>query len=981
MTKPYPKRPRTDPVQASISMSATHESEAKASLAKIWNSLHKSVTENFGEQLSPALDRCLTKARAPPSNLADLIRIHAQENVDHNPLELFACAFFNGYSTLDTHHDMETRSNEGLIVEAFHSPFVGNLHMVFLRAIATFYESFFVQGVGAYGRTVHVVQSSGTGKSKLLKEVCDLLPGLSVCLRPQLMAGSNKIVSHNAVRGYPYGDDLITDFLTTLPDMVPDSAVGHQAVASAFIAMLLEQSALFAVSPAQVNSFWRVLAVKRSDFDAIRVDFLEKVVDSANKKLADDKQFIADLDKKLVPSEAVAQELHHRWCEKPARQLASRIASANIDLPTELGTTALAFFKSKPTFFFGIDEASMLDLGSPENEAGTRSSIKLMDLRRAVLAFATEDSALRLWTVLIDTYSGITEVPSPAQPSARLPELPPLPPFVTLPFDVLESHNAETANDFLHFSHLKQLGRPLWATAPDYLLARFARNKLLCGSHFDVKNHNHVIAVFSNILWLDLLCTHGPLLSTKDNVDQVTEPMADMVRNDKVVQLAQEGVRRHMRIFRHMDPPMLKVRSRGGTEAVRRPEPDLPNDAPIPLYTITTTVASEPALALGALLALSENNNWTTALKTLISELVSVGTILAHGEIGEFLARLLLVLARVFSQPSVAIEDGLAARRTSLSGERARNRRRVSTIPLSVLLKTLLGPQFGLKNADDVVNLSERLEGCWVGFTHFTRLCERVDSGVTTEDLQEWWSRSAALVCYANQSGIDLIIPVYKGDPDAKLDQDRFTYLGIQCKLKAGEETTPRWRATGKFSAKSTGTGSDIRPITCNVWGPPVLDGVAKEHRPLVIIMDLGLSAYADSSSAAVDLFCPRLPDEPISKDRNYINLHATTAVMQKLMSSPPWGSSPTGASAVPSDILEALAQWMGQHQPTDLTFAALHVRGFDTDTYPVLQHVRDAVALLQQLAQSKADPGQILPPGTDEMGSAAETWSVGRKR
>ena len=77
-----------------------------------------------------------------------------------------------------------------------------------------------------------------------------------------------------------------------------------------------------------------------------------------------------------------------------------------------------------------------------------------------------------------------------------------------------------------------------------------------------------------------------------------------------------------------------------------------------------------------------------------------------------------------------------------------------------------------------------------------------------------------------------MIIPVYQGDLDAAVQEECFTYLGIQTKLQKNK-TTPRWKITLRKDL-ALRPGEDkmdlVETISCNVWGPPLLDSINEGH-------------------------------------------------------------------------------------------------------------------------------------------------------
>ncbi|PWY99222.1 hypothetical protein BCV70DRAFT_207404 [Testicularia cyperi] len=108
----------------------------------------------------------------------------------------------------------------------------------------------------------------------------------------------------------------------------------------------------------------------------------------------------------------------------------------------------------------------------------------------------------------------------------------------------------------------------------------------------------------------------------------------------------------------------------------------------------------------------------------------------------------------------------------------------ICVIPLRALLALLLGKEYSLHNSQDRAELEQRISGHWASFTHSYPLKKAVKDHISTDALVCTWLHTAAFQCQKQQEGINLIIPVYTGNPMGTLDQANFTYLGVQCKMK-----------------------------------------------------------------------------------------------------------------------------------------------------------------------------------------------------
>jgi hypothetical protein len=91
------------------------------------------------------------------------------------------------------------------------------------------------------------------------------------------------------------------------------------------------------------------------------------------------------------------------------------------------------------------------------------------------------------------------------------------------------------------------------------------------------------------------------------------------------------------------------------------------------------------------------------------------------------------------------------------------------------------------------------------------------------------------------------------------------------------------------------------------------------------------------------------------------------------------WLVGPENATAEEGKkkLSEKVSGWMRSNQPSEADFCALHVRSLNTCAYPVLNKVKEAEVLLQQLAENIASQNGELPPCTQEMSDFADTWDV----
>ncbi|KAN0063653.1 hypothetical protein ACQY0O_003697 [Thecaphora frezii] len=630
-----------------------------------------------------------------------------------------------------------------------------------------------------YGRVIPIVQSSGTGKSRLVHEMRKIWPTLSVTLRTSAddPDGGFPIQDVAAVNYFRqkariYDYDLITiAFLAAwfkiaaenIPENEPstveaifDAKWGHSIV---------DEDLSFVHNPA-----------RQSMFDMVASD-ANLFVQDWRKNHSRDYQ-VNSMVKQLL--------------EQPLRQLAQRIASLKVvkRQTEEHGC-------EKPLVLIAFDECTLLSEFLPRYE--------LQHLRRCFHHISMiEDLPVSVWLLLLDTSSEISK-PRPKQNDKSLHENDSLwqfLPFFTLGFDVLEEKAmAQRPRDALKLDMLKYYGRPLWHGYEAEKLLEVAYIKL-GGSDAAMYPGDEEKAELSEAMAVSLL-------SNRICLDLM--PLRHHQSGWKVVSTT---VERHMRIIVDSDE----------------------------FGRIGTRAHSEPMLAIAAWYWLSDTlsypRSWPNVIAYMRYGLLRSESVDREGLNGETLIQLLLILARDFTvearkvrelswcnqgseMPAISFQSFLSA----LLGESASKLvldklQQLDTEAANVAPDQARGTK--RKHPSPDIDVAEEEGQCWVNFTHVTPVAATAPQ-ITSYFLWEAWKRGAAIQCARGQTRIDGILPIYRGSLD-----DAFNEVGDA----ARRMTYMAWR--DKNEDKGT------KSTEC-MHGPLIAYPAKETEEPLfTLLLDLG---------------------------------------------------------------------------------------------------------------------------------------------
>ncbi|KAN0066606.1 hypothetical protein ACQY0O_000702 [Thecaphora frezii] len=625
---------------------------------------------------------------------------------------------------------------------SFDSHLHGDVVQRFNDDLLSYYEANFDPKL-YYGPIIPIVQSSGTGKSRLVHEMRKVWPTLSVTLRR---------AAHMPGGGFPLQDVAAVNYFREQP-----GGCDFDLITIAFMA------AWFKVAADNIpkNEPQTVEAIFDAQWGHSVVDEQYSFVQNAARQTMFDMvaseaiEFVQSWQKD--PNNDQVDLMVKQILEEPLRQFAQRIGS----LETVKRQTKQHSSK-KPLVLIAFDECTLLSEFMP--------NYKLLHLRRCFRHIGTmTDLPVSVWLLLLDTSSTIgdlwpTEKDYKSQREIEMTRQ--LRPFYEMSFDVLEEKAiAPHPRDALKLDTLKFYGRPLWHGYDAKKLLGVAYIKL-DGSDTSISpglptkaelNEAFAISLLSNRICLDLV----PLRSQQNGGTVVTAT-----------------VERHMRIIVDFD------------ETGR----------------ICTRALSEPMLAIAAWYWLSDTlsypRSWPSVIKYMQDRLLHSASVDNKGVNGELLVRLLFILARDSTDeackarelpwvdhapdmPAIPFQSFLSA----LLGKSASKLVLARLQQLDTEAANVAPDQVhetSRKHPSADTDVAEEEGQCWVNFTHVTPITTPL-AQIASGFLWEAWKRGIAIQCARGQTRIDGILPIYRGSLDDAFKNKgeaarRMTYMPWQVK-------------------------------------------------------------------------------------------------------------------------------------------------------------------------------------------------------
>ncbi|KIL57071.1 hypothetical protein M378DRAFT_16508 [Amanita muscaria Koide BX008] len=481
--------------------------------------------------------------------------------------------------------------------KAYNTPFVGDSARNFIDYLQRTDKEVQLDQIHLYSKSVAVVQSSGTGKSRMLTETGNYIFTLPICLRQQ--SGT----------GYPPGDEDVVKHLC-LTKYINNCSISYRVhvIIACFLGAAYETMLKWLEDIMEKE--------KCADTTALRKCWHQRMEPEGLKREERQKFFNElETDPKIMkshnpndPKEAKAEAI-----AKPAGELYENFTK----IPTE---NLMKYLSKLPGA-----ENPPLCVTYFDEEAG------LGDSYWALLRLLShQDRSTKMWYVFMGTKARPSYFsPPPGNTnSLRLRDeiVQLLPPYVALGFDQHQIYKEKkeiiaTMDHFQTIEHLAQYGRPLWSatleTVPPPVVVDSAVLKLTNTKSFSSEDKDLAFAVSEN---KDLVFA---VLSQRLSLDTV-------LAGSEAVELAQRSVSHHMRLLT-------------GLTAKR----DI-------LYTNSP---SEPILVLASAKLLYnrfDKKRLADVLAALTKDLCSAGLV-EKGLLGELFARTLLLIARDFT----VLQDGV----------------------------------------------------------------------------------------------------------------------------------------------------------------------------------------------------------------------------------------------------------------------------------------------------------------------------------
>ena len=703
-----------------------------------------------------------------------------------------------------------------------------------------------------YFRGTPIVQSSGTGKSRMIIELSKFTPLLYVCLRKREAEG-------NAKAGYPLPDQGVRKYFedahqthTNLCDLQVACFL------SAWFQNLVNYLRRFDSIPAKAEA---LLLLNRLDMEnPQRREFFQEVSELATDQLLKTPtRYQAPpsihLSKTSDEPSVMDRDLvfQHRLTQ-PLLVLIQELAPVSKHLQSTLPYQIASLV---PPILVAFDECVEINVSnSPKGNTQLNSLLRAWHFIRQLENLS--NTPQRLWLVLLSTSSSAAALIEHVsiQSSNRRRNLSAMPTFVGVGFDVLteERPSLNCASDASQFQQVITYGRPLWSSLAPFdqeELWATARLKLLGSDEFDLGNSAQCFSILASRLALRLVPVHwgdSPFLGEqKAFLDQTVD--------------------RHMRILTH-------VTQHASMHVESPSEPVLAIAASL----IMVPGAMQPIPGLGSSLA----SNWYGIIldnfrtRCLLSRHIPI----FKGTEGELAARIVLTAAWDAAkeralQDAAKYEPELASTLSKpvLLSDIIRGLANLDSPNLSILQKRIQTVQAVVSRTDPTADVQ-----AWTHFTHFDTL-PRTFSEITPEYLWYCWKRGVALQMAHSQTGIDGILPVFIGDLNKPFG-DGITPVACDVPYGARHMTFVAWEAKNRTEPQPSAQESRAKEQHVrNLAGPllrrPAPTAAGGDHEtaaPLTeralfcILADLGTNTAFQSTGGhklQVEMIkytdCPRL--------------------------------------------------------------------------------------------------------------------------
>ncbi|CDR99818.1 hypothetical protein [Sporisorium scitamineum] len=629
-------------------------------------------------------------------------------------------------------------------------PFQGDAPQRFLRfAMRVNTELFQTSNLQSlpYFKGTPLVQSSGTGKTRMLLQLGNMAPLLYICARN---------TPADARKGYPLPDLQLRTFLDRPTEISMQEKLA--VFLAAWFEILAQDLEKLTHAEAKFNYLGQLNQYGDTNIKQKRQTFFHRVLQLANTKAPNGK------------SPPNHQDIFETHLKPPLFELSKQLKQVQLhcrDKVNDMPHTPV------PPVFVTVDEC--VDLPDDALPCLHRAWNYMMQLE--------QDHSHQMtcfWLVLLSTNSGASSLIEPIHyqyangvvASLRHIGAHPLPTFVAIGFDLLcaERTSLDSAAQVASLNSIKLYGCPLWASLLpseiDFWVT--AKQKLLGADNYD-GSIEQCFSVLASCLALRFVPIHSGSIT-------LFGQQLSFLRN---------AVDHHMRMLTQVDPEgVLQVKSPS--------EPILAIAASFTMLPTPAKIAKDRQLSLE--LATKRYGSMLHTLNTLFLPSASID--LFRGTRGELMSCIAWMAAwdAIKLQELRQLDNQRAYNPATPSFSTDSNSNNIGLdsharlLHQPVLLNKILVEMVQLDHAEQskvdarIDKVCKMVSRCyddagtdiqaWTHFTHFDVLNNNLTQ-ISPEFLWHCWKRGVALRMKSSQHGINGIIPVFIGNLDHKFSSQR----------------------------------------------------------------------------------------------------------------------------------------------------------------------------------------------------------------
>lgn len=707
-----------------------------------------------------------------------------------------------------------------------------------------------------YAKSITIIQSSGTGKSRLVDELGKEFLTISFALRRP----TDDIT-------WPPGDPEITDFLTC-STCYRELTARAVALLSGTLAQLTEwcnkktqsdqtkeMAKTFHDEMAPIDPKSTETTSQTELRSLFRTNFIKDAVEAANQlyqELIYDSTWTNDhwdavkmANHKLVQNHLIQPARNLTDCLNERYQVSGDTKAGATTFISSGGSQA-AIKAAKPLLLFVFDEAANLWVTTNQE----RSGYPFYALRR-VLGLLKD---IPIWSFLLSTQSTTGSLLPPRDIDRsnrmRFGELSTLEPFLGLQLDVaageavatregLDKERRKPMSQFATVEHMTMFGRSLWrayCNVAPLNLRCFALAKLIHNTKYDVGNKNHVFAALASRLCLDVRMKEAEAIALAHeavnsylriiiSID-TTEKGKDSSGDYASRSTTKDMDRSDSGLKEKINSAEPQSNSSNGGKSVKFELSKTGHQSQRSLQRMETVTPSEPIIAEAVAELLCKDQNWSSSINTLAKHLLSRGLV-EKGLKGELFARLLCILARDFHLSGLkTTNDSFPYAKTfsvndflqSLFGNKRFQEFKEFTPPI---------PNTQSSESSETATFSDVFKKGSMNFTHFTNTDVLLQDKNMSHVLHLLLRQQQALQLAFAEPDFDILIPTYFGNVGEQFNPARASAVVISVKNRGAASHLPLGNNIYKMFSHTND------PILC------ILVDLGIKRNPRVHVQDL----------------------------------------------------------------------------------------------------------------------------------------------